>query len=44
MGHMSNPNIMYTSDKIVVKHFSVKEKLFKLNLEPKVQGHSKNRR
>ena len=34
-------NQMYTSDKIVVKHISVKETLFKLDLEPKGQGHSK---
>ena len=32
---------MYTSDKIVVKHISVKETLLKLDLEPKGQGHSK---
>ena len=35
------PNQMYTSDKIVVKHISVKEKLLKLDLEPKVQSHRK---
>ena len=29
----SNPNQMYTSDKIVVKHISVKETLLKLDLE-----------
>ena len=34
-------NQMYTSDKIVVKHISVKETLLKLDLEPKGQGHSK---
>ena len=33
-------NQMCTSDKIVVKHISVKETLLKLNLEPKDQGHS----
>ena len=32
---------MYTSDKIVVKHISVKETLLKLDLEPKGQGYSK---
>ena len=37
----SDPNQMYTSDKIVVKHISVKETLLKLDLEPKDQGHSK---
>ena len=30
-----------TSDKIVVKHISVKETLLKLDLEPKGQFHSK---
>ena len=34
-------NQMYTSDKIVVKHISVKETLLKLDLEPKGQGYSK---
>ena len=32
---------MCTSDKIVVKHISVKETLLKLELEPKGQGRSK---
>ena len=32
---------MYTSDKIVVKHISVKEILSNLDLEPKGQGHNK---
>ena len=36
-----DPNHMYTSDKIVVKHISVNETLLKLDLEPKGQGHSK---
>ena len=36
-----DPNQMNTSDKIVVKHISVKETLLKLDLEPKGQGHSK---
>ena len=36
-----DPNQMCTSDKIVVKHISVKETLLKLGLEPKGQGHSK---
>ena len=36
-----DPNQMYTSDKIVAKHISVKEPLLKLDLEPKGQGHSK---
>ena len=35
------PNQMYTSDKIVVKHISVKETLLKLDLEPKGQSYSK---
>ena len=35
-----DPNQMYTSDKIVVKHISEKETLSKLGLEPKGQGHS----
>ena len=35
------PNQMYTSDKIVVKHIPVKETLLKLDLEPKGQGYSK---
>ena len=30
-----DPNQMYTSDKIVVKHISVKETLLQLDLEPK---------
>ena len=34
-------NQMCTSDKIVVKHISVKETLLKLELEPRGQGHSK---
>ena len=37
----SDPNQMYICDKIVVKHISVKETLFKLNLESKGQGYSK---
>ena len=36
-----DPNQMYTSDKIVVKHISVKETLLKLDLKPKGQGYSK---
>ena len=36
-----DPNPMYTSDKIVVKHISVKETRLKLELEPKSQGRSK---
>ena len=36
-----DPNQMYTSDKIVIKHISVKETLLKLDLEPKGQGYSK---
>ena len=36
-----DPNQMYTFDKMVVKHISVKETLLKLDLEPKGQGHSK---
>ena len=37
----SEPNQMYISDKIVVKHISVKEILLKLDLESKGQGYSK---
>ena len=40
LSHMFDPNTMYTSDKIVVKHISVKETLLKLDLESKGQGHS----
>ena len=36
-----DPIQMYTSDKIVVKHISVKETLLKLDLEIKGQGNSK---
>ena len=36
-----DPNQMYTSNKIVVKHISVKETLLKLDVEPKGQDHSK---
>ena len=36
-----DPNQMYTSDKIVVKHISVKQILLQLDLEPKGQGYSK---
>ena len=36
-----DPNQMYTSDKIVVKHISVKETLLELDIEPKGQGYSK---
>ena len=32
---------MYTSDKKVLKHISVKDTLLKFDLEPKGQGHSK---
>ena len=35
-----DPNQMYTSDKIAVKHIPVKETLLKLDLVPKGQGHS----
>ena len=38
---MFDPNPMYTSDQIVVKHIPVIETLLKLDLEPKGQGHSK---
>ena len=38
----SDPNQMYTSDKIVVKHISLKETLLKLDLESKGQGYSKD--
>ena len=36
-----DPNQMYTSDKIVVKHIFVKETILKLDLEPKDQSNSK---
>ena len=36
-----DPNQMYTSDKIVVKHISMKETLLQLELESKGQGYSK---
>ena len=36
-----DPSQMYTSDKILVKHISVKETLLKLDFEPKGQGYSK---
>ena len=36
-----DPNQINTTDKIVVKHISVKGTLLKLDLEPKGQGHSK---
>ena len=36
-----DPNQMYTSDKIEVKHISVKDTLLKFDLEPKGQGYSK---
>ena len=39
----SDPNPMYTFDKIVVKHISEKETLLKLDLEPKCQGHSRKK-
>ena len=39
--HKFDPNQMYTSDKIVVKHISVKETLLKLDVEPTGQGDSK---
>ena len=39
-----DPNQIYTSDKIVVKHISVIETLLKLDLEPKGQGHSKQQK
>ena len=38
-----DPNQMYTSDKIVVKHISVKETLLKLGLEPRVKVIASNR-
>ena len=41
LSDMFDPNPMYDSDKIVVKHISVKETLLKLELEPKGQSHSK---
>ena len=47
MSHLSmklsdkfDQNQMYTSDKIVVKHISVKETLLKLDLETKDQSQS----
>ena len=41
LSDMFDPNPMYDSDKIVVKHISVKETLLKLELEPKGQSHIK---
>ena len=41
---LSKSNQMYTSEKIVEKHISVKETLLKLDLEPKGQGHSKQQK
>ena len=38
-----DPNQMCTSDKIVVKHTSVKETLSKLDLEPRVKVIANNR-
>ena len=38
-----DPNQMYTSDKIVVKHISVKETLLKLDLDPRVKVIANNR-
>ena len=38
-----DPNQMYTSNKILVKHISVKETLLKLDLEPKGQQNNKQR-
>ena len=35
-----DPNPMSTSDKIVVKHISVKETLLNLDLESKCQGQT----
>ena len=40
---MFDTNPMYTSDKIVIKHISVKVTYFKVDLEPKGQGHSKKK-
>ena len=41
LSYKFDPNLMYISDKIVVKHVSVSETLLKLDLEPKGQGQSK---
>ena len=41
LSDMFDPNPIHTSDKIVVKHISVKETLLKLDLKPKGQGHNK---
>ena len=41
LSYIFDPNAMYTSEKIVEKHISVKETLLKLALKPKGQGHSK---
>ena len=43
LSDMFDPNPIYNCDKIVLKHISVKETLLKLDLEPKGQGHGKNR-
>ena len=39
-----DPNQMYISEKIVVKHISVKETVLMLDLEPKSQGYSKQQK
>ena len=44
LSHMFDPYPLHTSDKIVVKHISVKETLSKLDHEPKCQGLSKNKK
>ena len=43
LNDVSDPNPMQTSDKIVTKHMSVKETLFKLDLELKGQGQQKTK-
>ena len=43
LSDMFGPNPIYTSNKIVVIHISVEETPLKLDLEPKGQGHNKNR-
>ena len=43
LSDMFDRNPMYTSDNIVVIQISVEETPLKLDLEPKGQGHNKNK-
>ena len=44
LSDMFHPNPTSDSDKIVVKHISVKETLLKPDPEPRGQGHSKKQK